>query len=328
MEVTPPRVVVQTGRISRAQLQNGPLLMLHGGAGPGDPQGERMKEARRDLQLILQSLIQDRFSFSSPSWLRRAHREPQSPIEQAVLRGAWELERHPGFNAGVGAVLQEDGRARLSASFMENRWRRFSAVINETQYPFASQLAYFLQPEKHRIRDGEGALELTRELGIESQTLETPERYLKWIQQMHEATGRPRPSGTHGTIGCVGLSFDGQLAAVTSTGGVGFEPRGRVGDTPTIAGNFVSERVAVSCTGRGEQIIDLGLAVRLATLVDGGCPLDEALRTLFNEALQRQFSLAAIVVATDREGNPHWGWGTTANTLVWGRIEADRWDVC
>jgi L-asparaginase len=280
------------------------------------------------LQVILQSLIQEQFSFSPPTWMKRNRREPQSPIEQAVLRGAWELERHPGFNAGIGAVLQDDGRARLSASFMESHRRQFSAVINETQYPFASQLAYFLQPEKHRVRDGEGIMDLARELEISVQTLETPERYLRWIQQMHEASGPSRPSGTHGTIGCVGLASDGHLAAVTSTGGVGFEPRGRVGDTPTIAGNFVSERAAVSCTGRGEQIVDLGLAVRLASLVDTGCSLEKALNSLLKEALEREMSLAAIVVAKDQNGQAQWGWGTTANTLVWGRIEGDRGESC
>jgi isoaspartyl peptidase/L-asparaginase-like protein (Ntn-hydrolase superfamily) len=66
----------------------------------------------------------------------------------------------------------------------------------------------------------------------------------------------------------VALDSDGRLAAATSTGGVRGQLHGRVGDTPVIgAGTWADERVAVSCTGTGEQFIRGAVAHEISAQV-------------------------------------------------------------
>ncbi|MCB0385204.1 MAG: isoaspartyl peptidase/L-asparaginase [Bdellovibrionales bacterium] len=310
-------VFLQSGTLNIEELGSAPLTMIHGGAGPADPKGERILEARRALEEVLEILNSEKVAPSDFDWLRSWGRDFNCPVVTTALRAAYELEKHPNFNAGLGSVLQEDGKPRLSASFMESRHRQFTAIVNGQHYPFASLLAYALQGEKHGIRDGDGVEDLIRRWQLPRWNLVTQARSTRWVKQMLET---PKKTGSHGTIGCVSVSRDGHLASVTSTGGVGYEPRGRIGDTPTIAGNFTSRRAAVSCTGRGEQIVDLGLAVRVATRVDEGQGLGEALGEVLQEGLKREMSLAAIAVASDPNGKVHWALGSTAPTFIWGRL--------
>src|SRR5690606_36471374 len=88
-----------------------------------------------------------------------------------------------------------------------------------------------------------------------------------------------------GTVGCVALDKDGNIAAATSTGGKGFEIPGRVSDSPTVAGNYANSFAGISCTGIGEDIVSGGLAVKIATRVTDGLSLKEAVDRSFGELL-------------------------------------------
>jgi beta-aspartyl-peptidase (threonine type) len=81
----------------------------------------------------------------------------------------------------------------------------------------------------------------------------TPER----VQQLREARQRARDSDDRSTVGAVALDRYGNLAAATSTGGMTNKRWGRVGDVPLIgAGTYADNATAaISCTGRGEEII-------------------------------------------------------------------------
>src|SRR5436305_14278666 len=85
----------------------------------------------------------------------------------------------------------------------------------------------------------------------------------------------------HGTVGAVALDADGRLTAATSTGGVRGQLPGRVGDTPQIgSGTFADERVAVSCTGTGEEFIRAVAAHEVAALIQhAGAGVTEAAAT-------------------------------------------------
>jgi L-asparaginase / beta-aspartyl-peptidase len=59
-----------------------------------------------------------------------------------------------------------------------------------------------------------------------------------------------------GTVGCVAVDGNGNLAAATSTGGLVNKMIGRKGDTPIIgAGTYANTICAVSATGKGKSII-------------------------------------------------------------------------
>ncbi|MCI05023.1 isoaspartyl peptidase/L-asparaginase-like, partial [Trifolium medium] len=81
-----------------------------------------------------------------------------------------------------------------------------------------------------------------------------------------------------GTVGCVAVDSNGNLASATSTGGLVNKMVGRIGDTPVIgAGTYANEFCAVSATGKGEAIIRGTVARDVAALMEfKGLSLKEA----------------------------------------------------
>ena len=93
----------------------------------------------------------------------------------------------------------------------------------------------------------------------------------------------------HGTVGCVALDINGNLAAGTSTGGMTNKKWGRIGDSPIIgAGTYANNKTcAVSCTGWGEFYIRGVVAHDISAMMEyGGLSLKEAAQiTLIHDKL-------------------------------------------
>jgi len=92
-----------------------------------------------------------------------------------------------------------------------------------------------------------------------------------------------------GTVGCVAVDNDGNLAAATSTGGFVNKMVGRIGDTPIIgAGTYANNLCAVSATGKGEAIIRSTVARDVAALMEfKGLSLKEAAAYVVEESVPR-----------------------------------------
>ncbi len=73
----------------------------------------------------------------------------------------------------------------------------------------------------------------------------------------------------HGTVGCVAMDENGNLAAGTSTGGITNKRYGRIGDSPIIgAGTYANNKTcAVSATGDGEYFIRAVVAHDISALM-------------------------------------------------------------
>jgi L-asparaginase len=314
------------------------LLLVHGGAGPQDPKGERATQAQSALKAALEPHAQP----WHPSWEGAAHKtlaamatlaqhntseaERKSPHNAdgthtaRGLKAVAVLERHPLLNAGFGAALQADGQTRVSAAVMESLSRKFSSVINVVDCMHPSVLAGHLQTHYHSMLDGTGAAQLMSQIGVPHSNLTTHDRFEQFVEKRRQTLGeseslRWRSEGT-GTVGAVTVTPEGHLSAITSTGGVGFEPTGRIGDSGTVSGTYADQQTAISCTGYGEQITDLGFAVRTAVLCQTGWSLEEAMRHSLAEAAARGFGLAAIA-ANVRDGRVSWCMGTTESYFVW-----------
>jgi beta-aspartyl-peptidase (threonine type) len=134
---------------------------------------------------------------------------------------------------------------------------------------------------------------------------------------------RHAEASTHGTVGAVALDAAGRVAAATSTGGVRGQLHGRVGDTPQIgAGTYADDRVAVSCTGTGEQFIRRVASHEVAALVrHAGRPLPEA-------ASQAIDGLDGGLIAVGADGSiampfntalmyRGWAQGSDSATAIW-----------
>lgn len=265
--------------------KNLPAIVIHGGAGP-----------------LLTTKIQEERAHDSLKRIVTKGFEKLQKGESAYEVTIWaavQLEDDPLFNAGTGAKLQRDGVARLSASLMNGQTQKFSGVINLENTKNPILISKKLQEEKDRVVAGAGAKEYARAKGFENYNPITQESYDEW-QQRKVKKNFDELTQLTGTIGVVCADLNGNVSAATSTGGKGMEIVGRVGDSPTVAGNYATKFAAVSCTGVGEELVDHAMAVRIVLRVEDGDSLQKAFDRTFEEFKNRKGRGGAIGV--DRTG--------------------------
>ncbi len=203
------------------------------------------------------------------------------------------LEDNELFNAGIGSQIQSDGKIRMSASLMDGLTQKMSGVINIEDVQNPIMVAEKLLEYDDKVLGGEGATNFARQNGFAEFSTEIPQRREEYLAKLD--------SNGSGTVGCVALDTDGNLAVATSTGGKGFEIPGRISDSATVAGNYANYECAVSCTGVGEDIVSGAVAAKIVTRVTDGFPIDKAFEKTFNEL--KPFHGFAGAIAIDKFGN-------------------------
>lgn len=186
------------------------------------------------------------------------------------------LENNPLFNAGTGSQIQSDGKIRLSAALMDGQTHKFAGLINISYIQNPIIFCKDLLAADDRVLSGQEALNYARLKNIPYYNPEIPQRKAEYDAKLAKQKGL-------GTVGCVALDAQGNLAAATSTGGKGFEIPGRVSDSATVAGNYANKYAAVSCTGVGEDIVSQALASKIVTRVTDGFSLEQAANKSFTE---------------------------------------------
>ena len=249
-----------------------PFLLLHGGLGDQLERKGLILKTLKNLGLKVQSALR------------------KSNALQMIEAGVRALESEPMFNAGLGARLQRDGVARLSASMMDGKRQRLAAVSNIISIQHPSEVTRLLLEERDRNLSSYEASRFAFQKGLKPKHVETPKRLTEW----HEKQNRK-----FGTVGCVALDQGRNTADATSTGGRGFETPGRVSDSFTPAGNFASAYGAVSCTGIGEEILEAAAAAAVVTRLEDGMSLEEAVTKTFARHQKSEFGMIAL----DRLGN-------------------------
>ncbi|DAC16902.1 MAG TPA: isoaspartyl peptidase/L-asparaginase [Candidatus Poseidoniaceae archaeon] len=241
-----------------------PILALHGGAG-GDGPWRGMTPMDPQRIACMEAVLHD----LGPR-LEAGELDALTAVRLAVEA----LEDEPGFNAGVGSVLDADGRVSMDASIMRGQDGAAGSVVGVTNLRHPIQAAHgLLQQGWPAMMAGPGAEAWAHGVGIESVDPDSLITDLRTAQWKKWRDARLRPGATDeddaaldhdlgeevdgpGTVGAVALDAHGHLAAATSTGGMTGKPPGRVGDTPVIgAGTWADKRVAVSCTGVGEAYL-------------------------------------------------------------------------
>ena len=213
------------------------------------------------------------------------------------------LENSPLFNAGKGAVFANDGSNQLDASIMDGATLNAGAVagVSDIKNPIMAARKV-MENSVHVMLSGKGASQFAREHGltmVDSSYFFTKERWNS-LQKAREKSLNEK----HGTVGCVALDKQGNLAAGTSTGGMTNKKYGRIGDSPIIgAGTYASNHsCAVSCTGHGEYYIRLGFARDIAA------QMEYKNLTIKNACVNEINKLSYLkgtggVIAIDRYGN-------------------------
>lgn len=241
---------------------------------------------------------------------------------EAVEKTIWILEDSPYFNAGKGAVFTSNGQNELDASFMTGHDLNAGAVggVTNIKHPISAARAV-LDKSEHVMLSGEGAEQFAQEQGLEivdPRYFYTEERYQSLqrvrAKEAEQQTEEKQSSSIDitkeidekfGTVGCVALDKNGNIAAGTSTGGMTNKRYNRIGDSPVIgAGTYANNATCgVSCTGHGEYFIRYAVAHDVhARMAYGGLDLNTAADQVIFDVLQPVGGGGGLI-ALDKDGN-------------------------
>jgi beta-aspartyl-peptidase (threonine type) len=266
-----------------------PVLVIHGGAG-----NITQKRINDSLQPLYEKSLTEALEIGY--FILNKGGTSLEAVE-AVIRN---LEDNPLFNAGKGSVLNHLGEVENDASIMDGTTLAAGAVAGVQNVKNPISLARLVKDSTaHVMLSGTGAIEFAKEQNVTMVDLEyfMTDRRRKQRQAIIE--------DKHGTVGCVALDKNGNIAAGTSTGGMMHKKWGRIGDSPIIgAGTYANSEVAgVSCTGHGEYFIKNAVAYDVVALMQyKGISLEEATQEIINDKLVQQKASGGLI-ALDAKGN-------------------------
>ena len=256
-------------------------IAIHGGAGHfGEENSSEAMQAAYSASL--NAALQQGES------LLREGRSAVDVVEHVVRI----LEDDSLFNAGRGAVFTSEGTHELDASIADGASRNCGAVTGLQGFRHPISVARsVMDSSEHVFFSGHGAgtfANSQRSESAESGWFDTQKAYDRYVRAASREGDEPVPlEEKRGTVGCVALDGQGNLAAATSTGGMTYKSHGRIGDSPVIgAGTWADNRTcAVSATGWGEYFIRTGVTQDIhGRILHGGQPLQQACEsTIYDE---------------------------------------------
>lgn len=242
-------------------------IAIHGGAGvePDKLSAEQKREHQRALTRAL-TVGRDILAKGGSAL---------DAVEQTIR----VLEDEPLYNAGRGAVFNSVGKHELDAAIMDGRNRATGAVAGVMTVKNPISLARLVMTEtRHVLLMGDGAEKFADEMHDRQQIERVPNEYFstqhrrrEWEEAVQRDREKAKPSSASGkgTVGCVAVDKQGNLAAGTSTGGLTNKKWGRIGGVPIAgAGTFADNHsCAMSGTGTGEEFIRNSVGFQLHALM-------------------------------------------------------------
>ena len=235
-------------------------------------------------------------------------------VEAAVV----VMEDDPAFDAGIGSFLNRDGIVELDASFMNGQTLDAGAVAGVQRIQNPIRLARRVMESEHTLLISRGAEEFAQEKGIDlmnNALLRTPEQLEIWeqcrITPPERESSQAVPVRGFGTVGCVAIDKDGNIAAGTSTGGMKFKRPGRVGDSPLIGAGVYADNLlgGASATGWGEAITRVVLSKYAVDALTNSQHPTNAARQAIEMLAQRVGGTGGIILA-DRFGHIGFAYNT------------------
>ncbi|WP_407517142.1 isoaspartyl peptidase/L-asparaginase family protein [Elizabethkingia anophelis] len=285
------------------------IVVIHGGAGT---------LLKKDMPPELEQQYKEKLKEA----LYKAYeklQQGQTAIE-AVEAAIVVMEDSPLFNAGKGAVFTSEGKNELDASVMYGKDKTAGAVAGVTtiKNPIKAAVAV-MQKSEHVMLIGKGAEYFAKTQGLK---IVNPKYF--WTQHRWDALQKVKkaelkanqPNAVNqrypayyltdkkfGTVGCVALDKDGNLAAGTSTGGMTNKKYGRVGDSPIIgAATYADKNIGISGTGWGEFYIRTSAARTVAAKYEYQ---NKDLKTATQEVMSEIENMGGDggIIALDKSGN-------------------------
>ena len=240
----------------------------------------------------------------------------------AVMKTIQVMEESPLFNAGKGAVFTHEGTNELDASFMDGKTLNAGAVAGVTSVKSPIELAIKVMTDSdHVMLSGKGAAIFAKEKGLEivDPSYFYTERRFKSLQRIKDKANTELDhddkkaafydadikNSKFGTVGCVALDKDGNIAAGTSTGGMTNKRWGRIGDAPIIGSGTYANNLTcgVSSTGWGEYFIRGQIAYDISAQMEYQ---NKSLKQATTDVIQNKLTKlggTGGVVALDKNGN-------------------------
>lgn len=268
-----------------------PVIAIHGGAGiilKGDLSIEKEK-------LILEKL--DEAISHGYEILKSTGSSTDAVVETIKI-----LENSPLFNAGKGAVFTNQGTIEHDASIMSGENLNAGASTGTMYVKNPITLAHSIMTNsEHVFLSREGAEEFAK-----MENLEIVEQdYFYTDFRFNQLKKQKNSPSKFGTVGCVAMDINGNLAAGTSTGGMTNKKWGRIGDSPIIgAGTYANNKTcAISCTGSGEYFMRSVVAYDISALMEyKDLSLKEAVYKVIHKKLPSIGGDGGLI-AIDNKGN-------------------------
>jgi len=205
-------------------------------------------------------------------------------VLDALIAGVNIIELDPEEDSvGYGGLPNAEGVVELDASVMHGPLKRAGAVACLEGVRTPSLVAKKVMEETdHHLLVGRNARRFARLMGFKIEddlnTEHSRRLWLEWkrrtdpahylgpkdraearrrARQTMVADGLVDSEHIHGTVNCLGVNANGEMAGVTSTSGLAWKIPGRVGDSPILgAGLYVDGEVGgAGATGRGEATL-------------------------------------------------------------------------
>jgi beta-aspartyl-peptidase (threonine type) len=291
-------------------------LALHGGAGT---EPEKLAPAERE---VMEASLKKGLEIGRDILQRGG--SSLDAVEQVIRH----LEDDPQFNAGRGACYNAVGKHELDASIMDGKTRACGAVAGVRTVKNPISLARLVMTNtRHVLLMGDGAEQFADETKVErvkNEWFDTEKQHKYWQEvlekQKHKAA---RKKEYKGTVGCVALDSQGNLAAGTSTGGITNKRWGRIGDSPIIgAGTYADNATcAISCTGTGEEFIRNAVAFDIsARMAYRGDNLKDAVDAVLRKVLKPD---DGGLIALDKNGQIVLDFTTVG--MARGQVDSTGW---
>ncbi len=248
---------------------------------------------------------------------------------EAVQKTVNIMEDSPLFNAGKGAVFNSLGKQEMDASIMDGKTLNAGAVAGVSLIRNPINAALLVKDStRHIMLSGKGAEEFARQyhLQFEDASYFYTEKRYKSLIKVKEKAGekilfkiKPKKGSEQidehklGTVGCVAIDKEKNIAAGTSTGGMTNKKFGRIGDSPIIgAGTYANNLTCgVSATGTGEYFIRTLAAHEVSNLIQyKNLSLKKALKHVVHVEIDSLGGDGGLI-GLDKNGNIAWDFNTS-----------------
>lgn len=284
-------------------------IVIHGGAGTILKQN-MTPELELEYKKVLEQAVKEGYSIL---------KNGGTSID-AVEKTINILEDSPLFNAGKGAVFTNQGKNELDASIMDGKTLKAGAIAGVTTVKNPIDLARaVMEKSEHVMLAREGAEYFAQQNGIE---LVNPAYFYveSRYQSLLKAQEKEKTELDHndkaelydpyikdskfGTVGCVALDKNGNIAAGTSTGGMTNKKWGRIGDAPIIgAGTYANNATCgISSTGWGEYFMRNVVAYDVSAMMEyKGISIEKAAKEVIQNKLTKLGGDGGII-GLDKKG--------------------------